>query len=411
MRCDELSDRLSPYLDGALPQADAESVGAHLATCADCARQLDELRQVDGQLRSHLVPPNVEDFVARLQTQIGFPPPRRAKSSTPSSRGAGWLGLLFAAGLLVAVAIGLRAGRKVTPIASASGSTRLVRATGPVEVISPSGKRTSLIPDRPVVLTDGARVRTGPDALCELETGCQGIVRMDTGTELVVHPLERVELVEGQVWAQAARQCELGIQLGTRSGVAPRLSVFQCPTSSELQWSVKTDAVSCTALTDHALALETSASAIQIPPESCVEIVGGKPAERSRKMDPLAATRWQLPLLVMKTPQDSELQARLDAVLATIGETKLGYVYEEDLLKLGPAGAEPLLAYIRSDRSKENPERRRRAMRIAGRMVWKGQISDLADLAGDGDPEIRRIVRETVERLQGIGTSKAATDR
>lgn len=411
MRCNELSDRLSPYLDGALPPADAESVGAHLATCSECAGRLDELRQVDRQLRANLVPPDVEAFVARLQTQIGSRPPRRATPSTPSARGAGWLGLLFAAGLLVAVAIGLRAGPKATPIASAAGSTRLVRATGPVEVISPSGVRTSLIPERPIVLTDGARVRTGADALCELETGCRGIVRMDERTELVVHPLERVELVEGQMWAQAAKQCELGIQLGARSGVPPRLSVFQCPTSSELQWSVKTDAVSCTALTDHALALETTSAAIQIPPRSCVEIVDGKPVERSHQMDRLAATRWQLPLLVMKTPQDSELQARLDAVLATIGETKLGYIYEEDLLKLGPAGAEPLLAYIRSDRSRENPERRRRAMRIAARMVWKGQISDLADLAGDGDPEIRRIVRETVERLRGIGTSKAATDR
>ncbi|HUP21192.1 MAG TPA: zf-HC2 domain-containing protein [Gemmatimonadota bacterium] len=38
MTCPETRDRLSAYVDGELPPAEAEALGAHLAACAACAR-------------------------------------------------------------------------------------------------------------------------------------------------------------------------------------------------------------------------------------------------------------------------------------------------------------------------------------------------------------------------------------
>jgi hypothetical protein len=45
MTCDETRDSLSAYLDGALASEERRDVEAHLAACAECARELASLRQ------------------------------------------------------------------------------------------------------------------------------------------------------------------------------------------------------------------------------------------------------------------------------------------------------------------------------------------------------------------------------
>jgi anti-sigma factor RsiW len=48
----EWTDKLSDYLDGELSDHDQRAVAAHLAECAECARTLDELREVTAHARS-----------------------------------------------------------------------------------------------------------------------------------------------------------------------------------------------------------------------------------------------------------------------------------------------------------------------------------------------------------------------
>ncbi len=209
MRCNELSDRLSPYLDGALPPADAESVGASRPTCSECrvAGSTSCVRSTAscGRILSsrcrglRCAASDADRFLASAQ------------AGDPSARGAGM------ARAPVCRRTSCRRGDR--PACRSRGDAdrlrrglhALVRATGPVEVISSSGVRTSLIPERPIVLTDGARVRTSADALCEARNRlprnrpdgrADGAGRASPGA---------VELVEGQMWAQAAKQCELGI--------------------------------------------------------------------------------------------------------------------------------------------------------------------------------------------------------
>jgi len=45
MNCEEVSRRLSAYLDGELPPAEAEQVERHLRDCPACGREYAELRQ------------------------------------------------------------------------------------------------------------------------------------------------------------------------------------------------------------------------------------------------------------------------------------------------------------------------------------------------------------------------------
>jgi anti-sigma factor RsiW len=45
LRCRELIELLSDYLDGAIPQPDRAVIDDHLAACDGCTRVVDQLRQ------------------------------------------------------------------------------------------------------------------------------------------------------------------------------------------------------------------------------------------------------------------------------------------------------------------------------------------------------------------------------
>ena len=52
MRCNECRDKFSEYLDARLSPDAAEQVERHLASCARCARELEDLRAVLTTVRS-----------------------------------------------------------------------------------------------------------------------------------------------------------------------------------------------------------------------------------------------------------------------------------------------------------------------------------------------------------------------
>lgn len=61
-----VADRLSAYLDGALPASDLEHVQAHLEVCGTCGRAYEELRALRGLLRAlpdPAVPPGLVDRI------------------------------------------------------------------------------------------------------------------------------------------------------------------------------------------------------------------------------------------------------------------------------------------------------------------------------------------------------------
>jgi hypothetical protein len=68
MTCAELADLIDPIAAGDVT-ADA-AVSAHLATCASCARALDEARRLDTLLRARLVPSAPSQFTQRVVNRI-----------------------------------------------------------------------------------------------------------------------------------------------------------------------------------------------------------------------------------------------------------------------------------------------------------------------------------------------------
>ena len=100
----------------------------------------------------------------------------------------------------------------------------------------------------------------------------------------------------------------------------------------------------------------------------------GRAGEPAQVDNLVAATRWLHELLMLKGRGDPELATRIDDLFAQIGETKMAYVYEQDIRALGDHCVLPLVRYIESDRSqtssrssKRSRSRRRRSRRCTKR--------------------------------------------
>ncbi len=52
MRCNELEERLSAYLDGELDAETSEDLARHLSQCARCAADLGSLKAIDEEVRA-----------------------------------------------------------------------------------------------------------------------------------------------------------------------------------------------------------------------------------------------------------------------------------------------------------------------------------------------------------------------
>jgi mycothiol system anti-sigma-R factor len=71
--CEDVLQQLWEYLDGELPEGDADEIRLHLSECADCNPQYEfQLRFLDALVRAYAareVPP--PEFVRRLKAALG----------------------------------------------------------------------------------------------------------------------------------------------------------------------------------------------------------------------------------------------------------------------------------------------------------------------------------------------------
>ncbi len=70
MRCEQVRTLLYDYLDGTLSRAVAESVSAHLNTCAECAREHRFLKGIWQEMNRLPEPPVPDDLHARIMTHV-----------------------------------------------------------------------------------------------------------------------------------------------------------------------------------------------------------------------------------------------------------------------------------------------------------------------------------------------------
>ncbi len=113
MAHDELTDLLSAYALDALPEDDRAAVGLHLQGCSVCVQSLRELQAVTQLLPlaadEHDAPGHLRDRVLAAARQAGAqgtaPPAVVAQPAARSSRRWGWVELVAAAAMVLALGL------------------------------------------------------------------------------------------------------------------------------------------------------------------------------------------------------------------------------------------------------------------------------------------------------------------
>ena len=85
---DEWTEKLSEYLDDELSSGDREAVESHLPTCAECARTIEELRQVVTSAQALKPRPPAADLWAGIASRTVAAPAAEAASDAASAPAA-----------------------------------------------------------------------------------------------------------------------------------------------------------------------------------------------------------------------------------------------------------------------------------------------------------------------------------
>ncbi|MCA9175062.1 MAG: zf-HC2 domain-containing protein [Planctomycetales bacterium] len=418
--CRQIRDRLSSYLDGELGDELRVDVDAHLEMCLSCRQQLQDLKELDDACRMTLGPASLVGksraaAAARLAERIesaswggrdehAQPAANSADRATAAPRFL--LPFVVAAGAMFCVWLARPPRAPDGPdLPTGVGEVVAVAGDSKIAIAETPGawRNLSWQGQRPIVMPAGARVRTLA-ATCELRTAHAGTLRLNSDSEVVLHSEDRVELVRGEMWCRGAvgRELMLIAHVKTQQPSLPESSIvtFTCPSATEVQCSVPPDASQASCFSNGDASCKTSTLECSVPANTLVTVPGGGTAPAMQPADSARARSWQLPLLhQLGEAGQGERDALLEQLLARIGAAKASYLLEEDIRALGPAGAPPLLAYARSDRSRARPELRRRAARIGCYLSTPTSRSELQQLVSDTDSEIATYAKQAIQRL------------
>lgn len=103
---DQWTERLSEYLDGALPETDRRQLEAHLAGCAGCRQVLAELEQVVAWARALVDRPPTHDLWPGIAAGIGSAGPAARRPDRWSAR-LRWRRLVLSVPQLAAAGVAL----------------------------------------------------------------------------------------------------------------------------------------------------------------------------------------------------------------------------------------------------------------------------------------------------------------
>lgn len=415
MNCASMQRLFSAWIDGEMNLSTREEAERHLADCPTCQAQLAEYQQLDQQLRHELRPAPlatkhlIHSTLAAFQSQpvVQRPRPWRVVALAVTSAAAGFL--LAVALLPELVGIGKPATNQVVNTATSNAlPIQLALAIGVVEY-EDQGVWKPLATG--ATLQAGQHLRTLARSRCELRCADGSELRLNYESDVIVHSPRQWQLNQGQVWSTvAAAPAPFQIKtvqstvtaLGTQFDLQyhrdqTRLTVVEGKTRFDL--AGKTTEVGA----GQQLELDNQQGSFDI---------------RSPDYALFQATNWVNEILVLKGRNHPELTQRINDLLATIGETKMGFLAEEEMRTLGDHCVLPLCRFIQSERSRNRELQRQTAARIVSDLAQPRSIGDMIELLSDADTQVRTAMARGLHRLtkQEMGftaeqwkTSDAAT--
>ncbi len=446
MNCETVARMLNAALDEELNALERAEMDLHLSECESCRERWVDLRGLNNILKLALKPPSANLVIERVMERIASQFDGSVRSASRSQSSSAVRGSVsmpvggpqrptplddtdFAEGqsssrgghripaplvgsrrqalgpmMLLVCTLAIVAGVVFQIPEATPAVAEMTMATGPIDIMRLNAREWTVVDGSSrIPLPAHARIRTREKSLCEIRTTSDALVRLNHETELVLHRSEQIELVSGELWCRTPAITGLEISTERISRQSSRETVFTCPSSSETQWQTTVDQeLRCLAVSSSPVELKVNpprANCTVQPGESLTFKAGSSPTEAGTS-DPLRATSWQLPLLVLRNPQDRELRQRLTQLLANVGQSKISYLYEDQIRQLGPAGTRPLLAFVRSADSLQQPELRYAAMRIIADLAPASSRADLEHLLKDDDSVVRRFSQQALHRLQ-----------
>ena len=436
MNCEECQNQIGAAHDGEMDDAARIQLEAHLAECGECRGLAEGLEYVDALLRRSLRPMKrraselAEEVTLKLSGS--FPQPASQRNvQWPRMTAAVLAGFLIAClvfqpwrdqpdsdGLVPAIVVG--PDEEATselhrvnsnPQTAAATVAHLRAATGPIDVRFPDQVEWVTYADVPTFQCPGDTcVKTPSGSLCEFETTSGCVVRMRDDTEVKVHSPDRLQLSEGHVWCNVPESGRLLVTterpIADSQEAAMSADVFGPAVMMQCVNPDPPTVTSCSGLIDVANGSERRTVAAG----GSIQLVSGALVSSIPADSPLLSEAWMHPLLIRNGFDDPELQNRVDALLARIGDMKMSLLYEQQIRGLGEHAALPLLKFVQASQSDVDQERREAAARILADIgpVW--MITEFLDLLNDDNPRVRAAGDRALVRLTGRESGTSGDD-
>lgn len=407
MNCEQAENGIAEAIAGELRDADRLALEEHLQSCLRCRQLQTEWREDDRQLRGGFAAWRgaSESVAARTIRQL------HREQLAASPRSAKRAGLVFlsglAAGFLLALAFWrpwlttpVAENRRANPspapsrdaVAPAAASSRptLASVVGNVEVLA-SDQDTWTAATAGSEIPLGCSIRTQSDGLCEFACPDGQRARLNVDTQVRVHDHDKLELLHGEIWAGAQPERELSV------GAAVGAVLTKGGAVNVRQGAEETVVTAATG--DAVVRLISHEEALGAGDE--LTISGQQVSRRERAYSLALISAWMNPLLALKSPDDPELSAHVDALLSHLGETKMSLLSDTELRSLGPSCTVPLSRFVRSERSQSQTERRRHAARLLADLAPQSLAGDMIELLADDDAEVRGQAAACLRRVTG----------
>ncbi len=279
---------------------------------------------------------------------------------------------------------------------------KLAVATGPVEAKGPSDADYKPLAAG-ASIEPGTWVRLPAKSKCIFDCTDNTEVRINELSEVLFEDARKVAIKQGQIFARIAQGAPFNIKtefspISTAGGIVDVTFRERPPGDPLIRKVSKT--VTTVITFEGSTTVGSRRYAQKVTAGWWCTLVDSQLNTPDGIDKPEFMNPWIHEVLLARSPQNPELQARLQNLVGMLGQSRGPQA--EPLLRELPEAASPALAkLLKSPPSPIDVERRKVAAKILADVAPKGSASDLAAVLADADADVRVQAARGLERLAG----------